>query len=133
LKDPTVIQAKRYGVYSCTGSTKLLNAARLMAEEDISALVVVDEKGYLAGLISRTDLLRARRECEDWPVQPVERWMSKDVVTVSPRERLSQVTQILLDRQIHRVVAVEEENGKQRPLVVVSSADVVYHMAKEST
>lgn len=115
MKDPTVIQAKRYGVYSCTGSTMMIAAARLMAEEDISALVVVDQDGYLTGIISRTDMLRARRECEDWAGQPVERWMSKDVVTVSPKDRLSQVTQLLLDRQIHRVVAVEEEYGKQRP------------------
>ncbi len=110
----------------------MIAAARLMAEEDISALVVVDQDGYLTGIISRTDMLRARRECEDWAGQPVERWMSKDVVTVSPKDRLSQVTQLLLDRQIHRVVAVEEEYGKQRPLAVISSADLVYHMAKEN-
>jgi CBS domain-containing protein len=101
-----------------------------MAEEDISALVVVDEEGYLTGIITRTDLLRARAECIDWMAQPVEAWMSKEVVTVSPNEHLTQVTHLLLERQIHRVVAVEEEGGKLRPVVVISSADLVYHMAR---
>jgi CBS domain-containing protein len=104
-----------------------------MSDEDISALVVVDEEGYLTGIITRTDLLRAREACEDWMAQPVENWMSKEVVTVSPQTPLSQVTRLLLDRQIHRVVAVEEKDGKQLPVVVVSSADLIYHMAKEQS
>jgi CBS domain-containing protein len=131
MKDPTVLQAKRYGIYSCKCQTKLLDAARLMAEEDISALVVTDDEGFLEGIITRTDLLRALTERTDWPDQSVENWMSRQVVTVNPQDHLSQVARILLDRGIHRVVAVEAKNGKTVPLVVISAADLIYHMAKE--
>jgi len=103
-----------------------------MSQEDISALVVVEDDGFLCGIITRTDLLRAKLDQPDrWTTESVENWMSCEVVTVSPNAHLDEVARLLLDRQIHRVVAVEEENGKQRPLAVISAADLVYHMSKE--
>ncbi len=131
MKDPTVVQAKRFGVFSVTNCCSLLDAARQMAEEDISALVVVDENGFLEGILTRIDLLKARNHCVDWTAEQVDKWMSRQVVTVSPRERLSHVADLLLEKQIHRVVAVTEEHGKQRPVAVISTADLVYHMAKD--
>ncbi len=130
MTDPTIIQAKRYGVYTCNHQVSLLTAARQMAEEDISALVVVDEDGYLMGIITRTDLMRAFCECETWIEKPVEEYMSRQVVTVSPKDHLHQVAQILLDKGIHRVVAVQVEQGRQKPVAVISAADIVYHMSK---
>ena len=130
MTDPTIIQAKRYGVYTCAHRVSLLKAARQMAEEDISALVVVDENGYLLGIITRTDLMRAFCDYEDWAERPVEDYMSRQVVTVSPRDHLREVAQLLLDKGIHRVVAVQLEEGKQKPIAVISAADIVYHMSK---
>ncbi len=132
MKDPTVQEAKRFGVYACRTTDTLRVAARRMIEEDISSLVVVDEQGYLQGILTRTDLLRARCSCDDWADYPVGEWMSEQVVTVRPKDHLSVVATILLDKHIHRVVAVkEDEEGRKRPLAVISDADVVYHMTNE--
>jgi CBS domain-containing protein len=84
MADPTIIQAKRCGVFTCSQKDNLLKAARYMADEDISALVVVDDGGYLLGIITRTDLMRALCDLEDWAEIPVENYMSRQVVTVSP-------------------------------------------------
>ena len=132
MPDLTVLQAKRYGIFSCHHRTTLLDAARRMADEDISALVVTDSEGYLAGIVTRTDLVRVRQTRADWASQTVEAHMSQPVVTVTPQHKLSQVAKLLVEKQIHRVVVVQEENGRQRPVGVVSSADLVYHMAKEN-
>lgn len=129
--DQTVLQAKRFGVYSCNKSKTLCDAARRMVEEDISALVIVDDAGGLTGIITRTDLLRAFVSAEDWDKQPIEKFMNPDVVTVSPQTTLLEVADLLLDRQIHRVVVVRDEEGKKRPISVVSAADLVYHMVKD--
>jgi CBS domain-containing protein len=102
-----------------------------MANEDISTLVVTDDDGYLAGIITRTDLVHAHQAHADWAGQTVAAYMSRPVVTVTPQHKLSQVAELLIEKQIHRVVVVQEENGRQRPVGVVSSADLVYHMAKE--
>jgi signal-transduction protein with cAMP-binding, CBS, and nucleotidyltransferase domain len=132
MRDPTVIQAKRFGIFSCRCNTSLLSVAKQMADEDISALVVVDDDGFLDGIITRMDLLRAQKAKDTWTEEPVKDWMTCEVVTVSPKDRLSHVATLLLEKQIHRVVAVQEENGKQRPVAVISAADLIYHLAKET-
>ncbi|MEW5986690.1 MAG: CBS domain-containing protein [Chloroflexota bacterium] len=128
----TVLQAKRFGIYSCTADTTLLDAARRMVEEDISALVVVDEEGYLAGIVSRTDMLRAYLAHDDWAEQPIHEHMTRQVVTVSVDEQLSTVANLLLERNIHRLVVVRQEEGKPRPVAVISDADLMYHMVRDA-
>lgn len=132
MADPTVLQAKRYGVFSCHFNDTLLDAAKRMATEEISALVVVDDEGYLAGIITRTDLVRAYKDSEqDWAGRKVEAYMVREVITTLPQDHLSHVADLLLDNKIHRVVVVQDEKGFKRPVGVVSSTDLVYHMAKE--
>jgi CBS domain-containing protein len=55
--------------------------------------------------------------------------MNTDVVTVRLDDRLEKVMALLIERHIHRVVAVEAVDGKLKPMGVLSAADVIYHMA----
>lgn len=126
----TVLEAKRYGIYSCTRETLLKEAAHTILEKDVSALVVVEDDGTLTGVISRTDLLRACTEREDWADQAVADYMSQDVVTVFPHTLLREVADLLLQNHIHRVVVVRAEGDKIRPIAVVSDGDFIYHMVK---
>lgn len=103
-------------------------SARRMVEEEISTLVVTDDEGGLAGVITRTDLLRALCERSDWKKQPVEAYMSREVITAEPQTPLKEIARLLLDKQIHRVVIVQAEQERRRPVAVISVADVVYHM-----
>lgn len=130
-KGRTVLEAKRYGIYSCRQDETLLGAAQTIVSKDISALVVVQDNDSLAGVITRTDLLRACLESEDWVDKPVTDYMSTDVVTVDPHTLLKQVAELLLENKIHRVVVVREVNGRERPIAVVSDGDFLYHMVKE--
>jgi len=125
------MQAKRLGVFTCKADSSLLDAARKMADEDISALVVMDDEGSLAGIITRTDLLRAYAAHADWTKCHVGDFMNPNVITVGLSTPLSQVTQLLLDKQIHRVVVVRQEEARLRPVAVISAADLVYHMVRE--
>lgn len=129
----TVQQAKRFGVFAVNQKDTLEYATRKMIEEDISCLVVVDEGDFLVGILTRIDLLRAYIESEDWKQMRVADSMTTHVVTVSPKDLLTTVADLLLEKGIHRVVVVEEVDGRQRPVAVVSAADLVYHMNKEGT
>ena len=130
IEDQTVLEAKRIGVFSCKTGTTLGDAARYMVSEDVSALVVTDEEGCLAGIITRTDLLRALLASSAWDVHTIDEYMIVDVVTVSPQTHLSQVAELLLQKHIHRVVVVRDDDGKSSPISVVSAGDLVYHMVK---
>ena len=102
-----------------------------MVDHDISCLVVTGHDGYLAGIITRNDALRGYLASDDWQHLPVGDCMTRDVVTVTPQDLLATVANLLLDHHIHRVVVVREENGRQKPLAVVSDTDLIYHMMKE--
>jgi CBS domain-containing protein len=130
--DRTVLEAKRLGCYCCKADAPLLDAARKMVQEDISALGVRDEADYLVGIITRTDLLKAHLAYKDWTKQPVEKFMSTDLVTVTPETTLREVARLMVEHHIHRVVAVQEEAGKLRPISVISDSDLVYHLVREA-
>jgi len=130
MKTLSVLEAKRFGVFSCQASTLVGDAANQMADRDISCLVVVDDEGYLEGIITRTDLMRACVDSDCWRKLPVSDYMARGVVTVSTEDSLDTVMRLLVEKHIHRVVAVQEEEGKLWPMAVLSTADIVYHMMR---
>jgi len=130
MKDRTVLQAKRLGIVSCKRQDALGDIAKRMADDDISALVVVNLAGDLAGIISRSDLLRAYMENQDgWRALPVEDYMTRDVVTVSPNDRLLDAARLMLGSHIHRVAVVRETEAGSIPIAVISDSDLVCDMA----
>ncbi|MCO5243198.1 MAG: CBS domain-containing protein [Anaerolineae bacterium] len=130
MKDRTVLQAKRLGIVSCQRQDALGGIAQRMADDDISALVVVNPADDLAGIISRSDLLRAYMENpEGWRALPVEDFMTRDVVTVAPTDRLLDAAKLMLGNHIHRVVVVRESDAGMIPIAVISDSDLVCDMA----
>lgn len=127
----TVLEGKRFGCHSCYPDTLLVEAVEKMVNHDISCLVVVEPDGYLTGIITRNDVLQGYLERDDWQTLPVRECMTKSVVTVAPEDLLAKVAQLLLEHHIHRVVVVREEDGHQKPVAVVSAADLLYHVMKE--
>lgn len=127
----TVLEAKRFGCHCCASDAPLIDAVTKMVEHDISCVVVTDAEGYLAGIITRRDVLRGYLTTTDWQHIPVGDFMTKAVVTVAPDDLLSTVANLLLDHHIHRVVVVRDEHGQRKPLAVVSDTDLIYHLVKE--
>jgi CBS domain-containing protein len=130
MPDTTVMHAKRFGVYTCSPDSTLFAAGTRMVDEDISALVVVDNDGLLSGILTRSDLLRAHVDGVDCQQTPASAYMTCDVVTVGLGTTMREVAEILSARHIHRVVAVRTEENRVRPVAVVSAADVLYHFVK---
>lgn len=131
MRTLSVMQAKRFGVWTTASTTTLLEVAREMVDRNISGLVVVDAEGCLEGLITRTDLVRAAHDRRDWMNLTANDYMVRNVVTVHLDDTLQHVMDLLIEHHVHRVVAVEPEDDKLRPIAVLSAADVVYHMAQE--
>jgi len=127
----TVLEAKRFGCQCCFPDTPLVEVVTKMVDNDISCLVVTEPDGYLAGIITRNDVLRGYLDSDDWQRLVAGKYMTRDVVTVAPEDLLGTVANLLLDHHIHRVVVVRQENGKQKPMAVVSATDLIYHMMKE--
>jgi CBS domain-containing protein len=66
-------------------------------------------------------------QTEALPANAVRHHMTKDIVTASPDTSIRELTQMMLDAHIHRLIVVDEE---RRPIGVVSSTDVLAAVAR---
>lgn len=129
MKHISVLAAKHLGVIACPANATLLDAARMMDEEDISSIVLVDDAGYLRGILTRTDILRAALERPDrWEKCACPEWMTRDVVTVPTSASLEDAAKLLQQKHIHRVVVAEDDGEGLAPLAVLSASDIIYHL-----
>ena len=131
-KGRTVLQAKRYGIHSCSANTSLLVAVRTMVEEEVSSLVVTDPQGYLLGLITRCDILRIHLDHDNWASQQVKDHMQRAIPVVTPQTLLIDAARLVLDSGTRQVVVVLDEGGKQRPVAMLTDGDLAYHLVKSS-
>src|SRR5262245_56855055 len=99
-------------VFSVAAGADLEEAEALMRKHGVSDLLVVDEAGAPAGVISRTDLLRvgrihargiARPAVITLPRRPIGEIMTKGVVTLPPSAPLAEAARLMVKRRIHRV------------------------------
>ncbi len=116
-----------HGVVACQSNTPLRTVAQAMAERSIGAVVVVDGDGYLQGLVSGTDLVRAEASNREFTAMPdilPEHIMTRNVITTTPEEPLAEAVNKLIENRIHRLVVVEKHNGHQTPIGMLSVGDV---------
>ena len=98
----------------------------------VHGLPVVDELGALVGVLSETDLVRARTTehmWDGWPGLKVRHLMTSPAVTAVATTPLEEAVRTMEDRHIHRLVVVEEDE-EDCPVGVISMTDVVHAMAE---
>lgn len=133
MSEKTVRAWMHRGVISCHPDTSLEEVARTMDSKDISALVVVNEAGELLGVISRTDLVNARfiePYLKHWRGMNAEHVMSRPVISVGPDTPVVEAAHLLRENQIHRLVVVEREGKRVRPLGILSVTDLARHVSE---
>lgn len=114
----------------CIGAeASLADVADLLEDYGISGLPVIDDRGDLVGVISRTDLVRVRASLEPWSGWHgllVADLMSRPVVTVPPRATVSVAAELITSNQVHRLIVVDDDGT---PVGVLSETDVVRDIA----
>lgn len=90
---------KQDSVYKC---------ARIMKENNISSLVILEDDKSLEGIVTKTDLVFnfLVQETEHLKISKI---MTTDVVTVSPQDSLYLVESILINNKISRVPVTRNE------------------------
>lgn len=133
--------------------TPIKEAIKILAQQRISGLPVVDESGALVGVISETDLLwqeagveppvyimfldsviylenpaRYDHELHKALGQTVGEVMSTDAVTVRPDQPLQKAAKLMQEQSIRRL-AVTDDSGKV--IGILTPGDIVRAMAAE--
>lgn len=96
------------------------HAARLMADEDVGALPIV-EAGQIVGMVTDRDIAVRAVAGATGGKAPVRRIMSTDVVTCSPDDQLDDVLKTMSREQVRRL-PVCELGGKLVGIVALADA-----------
>ena len=108
---------------SCAPSTSVVEAAKVMAREDVGSIPVV-EGDRLVGVVTDRDLVvRVLAEERDPQATPVGEIVSTDVVAIAPDAGLDEALRLLARHQVRRLPVVEDD----RLVGVVAQADVARH------
>jgi len=112
----------------------LSEAAEVMAEHRVHGLPVVDPSGSLVGVLSQTDLNRARSTeylWANWPGLSVRHLMTSPAVTVHRSTPLITAARRMERHGIHRLVVVADGDDLL-PIGVLSMTDLIRALAEET-
>lgn len=120
----------RTPVHTILESEQLTEAAVVLETREISALGVVDPRGALVGVISRTDLIhagrmRAREDSRDkalsLPAVGLREFMTPTVEIIGPDRPLHEAARGMLKRDVHRLFVSDD----RRPIGVITTTDLM--------
>jgi CBS domain-containing protein len=118
-RDPIVVSA----------DAPLQEALRLLDVHRIHGLPVVDGDGALVGVVSQTDMLRARSTQDlwsRWPGLHVRHLMTSPALTIAADADVEDAVRLMEHEHVHRLVVLEP--GGCVPLGIISTSDLVHAM-----
>jgi CBS domain-containing protein len=124
----TVRDAMTNDPRSVEASTPIVEAARLMKQEDVGVIPIV-EGDRLQGVITDRDIvIRIIAEGKDAQSATVGEAASQNVVTIDPQQELDEALRLMAQHQVRRLPVVEEDG---RLVGILATADVAQHADEE--
>lgn len=118
----TILKDKGNTVETISDSLTLLEAAKILDQKRIGAIVAVDDKGELCGVLSERDIVRRfARNGEKTGTMTVSQAMTRGVITADPAEDVDTCLGRMTDRRIRHLPVVD--NGKL--IGIISIGDLV--------
>jgi CBS domain-containing protein len=119
-----VIREKGSTVYSLQADATLEQAAKELNLRKVGALVVIDEREGIVGVLSERDIVReVARRGSGCLGERVASAMSRDVVTAAPDETIDQGLARMTDRRIRHLPVVVDS----KLVGIISIGDLVKH------
>jgi len=122
-----ILKVKGSQVWTISKDSTVLEALKLLAEKQVGALVVMDDK-QVVGIFSERDYARKGvligKQAESTRLKEV---MTKDLITVTPEHSVQECMALMTDRRIRHLPVFE---GDQL-VGLVSIGDIVKDMIEE--
>jgi CBS domain-containing protein len=116
-----LLRAKPARLVSIRPDASVLDAIKLLAQEDIGAAIVM-EGDRLAGIFSERDYTRkVILQGRSSNTTRVDEIMTKSVITVNPRTRTRECMQLMTEKQIRHLPVLDDK----RVVGMVSIRDIV--------
>jgi CBS domain-containing protein len=111
----------------------LQDAARLLEQHRIHGLPVVDGAGCLVGVVSQSDMLRARTNehlWSSWPGLKVRHLMSTPALVIGADATLDEAAARMELERVHRLVVVADDGVT--PVGIITTTDIVHAMVRSA-
>jgi len=127
-KVSTVLKLKGHDVVTVAPHQTVASVVKVLTQNRIGAVPVIDESGQLVGIISERDIIRAISEhAEAALTLHAEQLMTREVRTCSSEDRLVDLMQVMTVQRIRHLPVVQ--NGALHG--IVSIGDVVKQRLEE--
>jgi CBS domain-containing protein len=103
-----ILRTKGHDVVTITEDRSVLQAARLLVEENIGGLVVVDGD-RATGIITERDVLRlAAQQSPGLDSVSVGSAMTREMITASPQDQLREMMSVMTEHRIRHLPVLED-------------------------
>jgi signal-transduction protein with cAMP-binding, CBS, and nucleotidyltransferase domain len=113
----------------CRPTTTLHEVAQLMDMRDVGSVVIVDDLGYVAGIVTDRDIALRSVGAGHSPDVTVDTIMTRDLATVTPTSDVAAAASIMQKRGVRRVPVVDDMGT---PHGVISLDDLVQYVSHEA-
>jgi len=113
----------------CRDKTSIISAARTITQAGWRSVVVVDSRGKPLGVVTGIDLLQYAGETVDENLT-VSAVMNRNLATIDMNASLQQAANLMVQKHLHRIIVIDEDDPESFPLGLISSVDIVAEMAK---
>ena len=104
-----ILDQKQSSIWSIHPKASILDALKIMSLKDVGALPVVDEMG-LVGIVSERDFVHVIAKLEPCEIdRKINRYMTKDVVTITPDTSLEECMQIMARKKVRHLPVMENK------------------------
>lgn len=110
MKISTILATKGANIVTVRADQSLKEACAVLARYRIGALIVVDDSGALAGILSERDIIRLAAEHDDTLTRKVADAMTQAVITGTPQDDVQAVLKTMTDRRFRHLPVLDRGN-----------------------
>ena len=127
MDDIFVGQLMSSSLRTVSTDTLVEDAAAVMLEHDIGSVVVVDDDGRLAGILTTTDFVAIVAERKPKDETPVSSYMTTDVVTTTARTSIREVADSMVEHGFHHMPVVDDDGVV---IGIITTADLTAYVSR---
>ncbi len=128
MKVRDILKDKGTEVATIQEEKTLYDAVKILVEKNIGSLLVLDQKGAVAGIITERDILReCDRRFQSLNQTKVKEVMTKNLIVASPDDDLDYVENIMTKNRIRHLPII----ANQKLEGIISIGDLVNVLRRE--
>jgi CBS domain-containing protein len=108
--------------------TPISNIAKTMIEKNISSVIIVDGKGKLGGIVTKSDITAWYGAMRG--AYKVQEFMTAKLVTVKPSQSVFLVASLMAEHAISRVVVVADKENKPAGIITLADMTMMSRLLK---